>query len=75
MSQAVGNVVAFPKSNRLAPPDEPRATVLTRIMTAALADERPADCADALARLLAAICCVNAINVTEAIETSRAAHE
>lgn len=47
------------------------ATALAERLTAAMANESPVDCADALARLLAAICCVNAINVTEAVETAQ----
>lgn len=49
----------------------PRAQALAERLAAAMANENPVDCADALARLLAAICCVNAINLTEAVETAQ----
>jgi hypothetical protein len=48
-----------------------RAEMIAERVAANLGNENPTDCADALARLLAAICCVNAINATEAIETAQ----
>lgn len=63
-------VVTFPGAR---PRDDgkPPAQALAERLAAALANESPVDCADALARLLASICCVNAINLTEAVETAQ----
>jgi hypothetical protein len=44
---------------------------LTERLAALLAGEDVVACADALARLLASICCVNAINLTDAVETAQ----
>jgi hypothetical protein len=52
-------------------PCKERALLLAERLTAQLGGENPADCADALLRMLAAICCVNAINDTEAIEAAQ----
>lgn len=64
------DIITFPGTT---PRDggKPRATLLAERLAANLGGEHPADCADALTRLLASICCVNAINVTEAVEAAQ----
>lgn len=64
------NVLTFPGAG---PRDDGKhaALALAERLAAGLANENPADCADALSRLLAAICWVNAINLTEAVETAQ----
>ena len=64
-------IVDFPGVHRRHDVDSDRAKTIAARVTANLGGENPADCADALLRLLAAVCCVNAINETEAVETAQ----
>jgi hypothetical protein len=63
-------VFQFPGTHRR-DVDEDRAKQIAERVTANLGGENPGDCADALLRVLAATCCVNTINATEAIETAQ----
>lgn len=47
------------------------ATALTERLTAMLAGANVVHCTDALCRMLAAICCCNAVTETDAIETAQ----
>lgn len=70
-SISTAQVIDFPGVHRRRDVDTDRAKLIAARVTANLGGENPADCADALLRLLAAICCVNTVNETEAIETAQ----
>lgn len=65
-------VVVFPRARCNEASGEHPASLLVKRLAAQLAGEDPICCADALTRLLASIACVNAINLTEAVETAQA---
>ena len=63
-------VISFPGTRPRDAGKHP-AMALAERLAAGMANEHPATCVDALCRLLAAICWVNAINITEAVETAQ----
>lgn len=63
-------VITFPVASKLPAGDDHPATVLAARLAAQLGGEDVVICADALARLLASICTVAAINETDAVETA-----